>query len=294
VADVGHKNSKKMSAREPKKMSRETKSGRKPEGFYVYCIAGRESLSKVFEDALPGAIESDVALELIAQEDLAAVVSPVPLSDYGEDALQQHLTEATWTAVRAMRHEKVVEHFSRRTSVVPLRFGTIYLERARVEQMLSERGAELRAIIERLRGREEWGLNIYSDRAKLLENIATLSPSLRELSESADAATPGQSYLIRKKIDTMRASVAREETKRVAAKVERELSKIGDDVRHLRVLRDEATEHGELAAKFAFLVDRNRFDEFRSAAERVAEDYTSAGFRLELTGPWPAYNFANG
>ena len=159
--------------------------------------------------------------------------------------------------------------------------------------MLSERGAELRAIIEHVRGREEWGLNIYSDRAKLLEKITTLSPRLRELSESADQSSPGQSYLIRKKIDAMREKEVREEMKRVAAKVEQELSKHCDDVRRLRVLKDEATEHGELAAKFAFLVNRNRFREFRSAAERVAKDYDDTGFRLELTGPWPAYNFAN-
>ncbi|HKC64942.1 MAG TPA: GvpL/GvpF family gas vesicle protein [Pyrinomonadaceae bacterium] len=274
-------------------MSGKTKSRMKAEGFYVYCIGERESLSQISQEALPSAIESDSVLELIAQENLAAVVSPVPLSDYGDDALQERLTDATWTAVRAMRHEKVVEHFARRTSVVPLRFGTIYLERARVEQMLSERESELRAIIEQLRGREEWGLNIYTDRVKLLENIKTISPNLRELSESAETATPGQSYLIRKKIDAMRQREAREETRRVASKVEQELSEISDDVRRLRVIKDEATEHGELAAKFAFLVARKRFDEFRSAAERVAEDYEGAGFRLELTGPWPAYNFAN-
>src|SRR5437764_777128 len=140
-------------------MSGKTKSRSTSEGFYVYCVAERDSLTQVFKDALPGAIESDSALELIAQEDLAAVVSSVPLSDYGDDALQERLTDATWTAIRAMRHERVVEHFARRTSVVPLRFGTIYLERARIEQMLSERRAELRAIIEHLGGREEWGLN---------------------------------------------------------------------------------------------------------------------------------------
>ena len=94
-------------------MNGETKSQRKEQGFYVYCIAERDSLAQVFEDALPRAIESDSALELIAQEDLAAVTSPVPLSDYGEDALQERLTDATWTAIRAMRHEKVVEHFAR-------------------------------------------------------------------------------------------------------------------------------------------------------------------------------------
>ena len=265
---------------------------RAEQAFYVYAIAERAALAQVFEDALPAAIEADAALETLTENDLAAVLSPVPLSDYGEAALQEHLKDATWTAIRAMRHEKVVEHFARRTSVVPLRFGTIYLERESVKEMLSQKGADLRAIIERLRGREEWGLNVYYDRAKLLEKIAQLSPRLRELTERADASSPGQSYLLRKKIDALRETEARAETKRASARIEEELSSRCEAKVRLRVLKDEATEVGELAARLAFLVERKQFNQFRAAAERLAEEFNEAGFKLELTGPWPAYNFA--
>src|SRR5205085_11811390 len=103
--------------------------------------------------------------------------------------------------------------FARRASVVPLRFGTIYLKRERVEEMRAERGGKLIPIIERLCGREEWGLNLYLDRAKLLENIVTLSTHLRELAKQADAASPGQAYLLRKKIKSLRETEAREELK---------------------------------------------------------------------------------
>ena len=58
------------------------------------------------------------------------------------------------------------------------------------------------------------------------------------------------------------------------------------------MLKDEATEQGELAARLAFLVSRKKFDEFRAAAEALAVEFTPLGFRFELTGPWPAYNFA--
>jgi hypothetical protein len=150
----------------------------------------------------------------------------------------------------------------------------------------------LRAIVERLRGREEWGLNVYYDRARLMENITSLSPRLREMTERATASTPGQSYLLRKKIDTMRETEARAEIKRIAGEIERELSKMSTGARRLRVLKDEAAEHGEVAAKLAFLVEHSRFSEFRAAAERLAREQEGAGFRLELTGPWPAYNFA--
>jgi hypothetical protein len=280
-----------MSARKAK-MQSDNESRRQGHGLYVYCIGERAALAGLFADALPSAIELDAALEWVAKDALAAVVSPVSLDIYGEEALEARLADATWTALRAMRHEKVVEHFARRTSVVPLRFGTIYLERDRIEEMLAQEQMNLRATIERLRGREEWGLSVIYDRAKLLEQIISLSPRLRELSSRADSASPGQSYLMRKKIDALREREARGEVKRVADEIERRLLRRSDLAARLRVLKDEATEQGEVAAKFAFLVERAHFDSFRAEAERLAEEYASASFRLELTGPWPAYNFS--
>ncbi len=264
------------------------------EAYYLYCIGETEAVASVWGKEMPQPIEPETTFVKIDGGGLSAVASVVALADYGEEALRARLSEATWVAVRAMRHEKVVEHFSRRASVVPLRFGTIYLESEKVERMLAERHDELLAIIERLRGREEWGLNVYTDRARLKEAIVSLSPRLSELSEQAAQAKPGQAYLMRKKIDSLRDAETRAETRRVAAAIEQELAGAAAASARLRVLKDEGGEQGDVAAKLAFLVERGRFEEFRAAAERLAQKYEGAGFKLELTGPWPPYNFAVG
>jgi hypothetical protein len=262
-------------------------------GFYVYCVGEGAALSPLFEDAaLPDAIEDDARLEAVEAGGLAAVVSAVPLDTYGEGALAGRLADATWTATRALRHERVAEHFARRAAVVPLRFGSIYLRREGVERMLEERGAQLRGVLARLGGREEWGLNLFVERARLREEVTRVSERLRQMAAQADAATPGQAYLLRKKIEGLRDEEARAETRRVAQEVELRLAEACDGAARLRVLRDEAAEQGELAARLAFLVRREGFEEFRAAAEGLAARYTPLGFRFELTGPWPAYNFA--
>ena len=262
--------------------------------YYLYCIGESEALAGIHGKEMPPPIEPDAEFVKVDGGGLSAVASVVALADYGEEGLQSRMADATWVAVRAMRHEKVVEHFSRRASVVPLRFGTIYLESENVGRMLAERRDELRAIIERLRGREEWGLNVYSDRARLKEAVVSLSPRLSELSEQAAQASPGQAYLLRKKIDSLRDAEARAETRRVAAAIEQELAGAAAGSARLRVLKDEGGEQGDVAAKLAFLVASARFEEFRAAAERLAQKYEAAGFKLELTGPWPPYNFAAG
>jgi Gas vesicle synthesis protein GvpL/GvpF len=262
------------------------------QGFYVYCIAETAAAQTIPAHALPSPIEENAGFEMIARGDLTAVTSPVSLSSYGEEGLAEHLSDPAWTAVRAMRHEQVVEHFAKRTSVVPLRFGTIYLERVNVEQMLSARAAEIKTVIERIRDREEWGVNVFCDRAKLIDAITVLSPRLRELSEEARNASPGQAYLLKKKLEGLKTEESRNELNRIIDEIESKLAAEADRAKRLRVLKVEATESGDLKAKFAFLVERSKFDRFRTEAEKLADKVHDAGIRLELTGPWPAYNFS--
>ena len=273
----------------------ESKTGPSGSGFYVYCIAEATPAQTIANESasLPAAIEDDSALELVAIDDFAAVTSQVPLSMYGEESLEDNLNDATWTAIRAMRHERVVEYFAKRTGVVPLRFGTIYLTRDGVERMLSEKASQLEEIIERIGGSEEWGVNVFSDREKLLNAITELSPKLRELSEQAKNTSPGQAYLLQKKVEALRTDEARIELGRMIDEIEARLSKKTKAGKRLRVLKVEATENGELKAKFAFLVEKTRFDDFRDEAEMIAKELDRVGIRLELTGPWPTYNFAS-
>lgn len=259
---------------------------------YVYCIGREESLVPLCGDGLPEAIEHGSALELVSETGLAAVTSQVPLDDYSERALESRLGDPTWTAIRAMRHEKVVEHFASRASVVPLRFGTIYLRRDRVAKMLVDKGAEIAGLVDRLRGRQEWGLTVYRDRDKLTKAIITLSPRLRDLGREAASASPGRSYLLQKMIEKQRLEETRKETARVLEELEQKLAPLSESVAHLRILKDEASEHGEVAAKLAFLVSSAAFSKFRGAAERLAGEHAALGFKLELTGPWPAYSFS--
>lgn len=262
--------------------------------YYTYCIAESAAVAELSVDSLPAAIEDDARLEWVTIDHLAALVSEVSRATYSEERLAEHLTDATWTAIRAMRHETVVEYIAKRTSAIPLRFGTIYLERDGIEQMLTERGTELEQILEQLRGREEWGVNVYCDRAVLLSSITSVSPVLRELVERAAQASPGQSYLMQKKIETLKVDEARTAINRLVDQIEAQLKEQADDARRLRILKVETTEHGELKAKFAFLIKRTGFDAFRDAAERLAQEHQAAGVRLELTGPWPVYNFVTG
>jgi hypothetical protein len=281
-----------MNSQAEKKRKGKSRGARGGDGVYVYCLGKHEELKRPFEDQLPGGVELG-PLDLIVAGDIAAVVSAVPMADYGESALRERLAEPAWVAVRAMRHEKVIEHFAARASVIPLRFGTIYLRPDRVRDMMRDRREEFIAIVERLNGKEEWGVNVCRDWEILMKTVISLSPRLDEISKRAASSGAGQSYLLRKQIDSLSAEEARRETQSVIAEVDRDLAAASEGAARLRSLNREVSEQGEVVARLAFLVSRSRFDDFREEAERLARRHGASGFRLELTGPWPAYNFSN-
>ena len=283
-----------MSTRDAKRRKSESAPKEVAHAFYVYCIGESKVLAPLFDSELPEAIESEERLYLEVNDPLAAIVSPVPRASYAEDKLRERLGDPAWMALRAMRHEKVVEHFAARATLVPLRFGSIYLERQRITGMLSEKREGLVAILDRVRGREEWGVNILRDRARLMETIESVSPRLREVGARAAAASPGESYLLRKKIDALRAEEASAEVKRVIALIERGLKTASDGALRLGILKEDTAGQGDVVARLAFLVNGNEFAGFRETAERLAEEHAQTGFRLEFTGPWPAYNFTVG
>ena len=177
--------------------------------YYVYCIAESAAAAELPVDSLPAAIEDNSKLEWVSVNGLAALASQVPRATYSEENLAEHLTDATWTAIRAMRHETVVEYVAKRTTVIPLRFGTIYLERGGIEQMLTDRSRGARIDHRATAWTRRVGREYFCDRAVLLSSITSVSPVLRDLVQRAEQAPPGQSYLMQKKIETLKVDEAR-------------------------------------------------------------------------------------
>lgn len=260
--------------------------------IYVYCIGSKAAVNQNSKDAVP-TIEENEQLNFIVEGELVAVTSKVPIAVYDEKNLHEKLLDPAWTALRAMRHERVVEHYAREAGIVPLRFGTIYLEQSGVHAMLRERAPVLQQLLRQLEGKEEWGINVYFDQEQLFKGITEISERLRNLAEQARQASPGQSYLLEKKVNSLRRDEARSEIVRTVEKLERGFKRHASSLRRLRVLKGETSEWGDVAARFAVLVERSQYKKFHDSLEKLAQQNEKTGLRLEFTGPLPPYNFTD-
>jgi hypothetical protein len=269
------------------------RSAEKPaEGIYVYLIGREHGIKSMLQRAgLPSPLEQARPLSMIAAGTLAALVSPVPLDQYGEGHFEARLKDPLWAAEKVMRHQTVNAFFSEAGPVAPLRFGVIYTGAKNVETMLHDRADALSAALDRVEGCEEWALNVYVDRSVLAKKITKISPKLIELRDRAKSSSQGQAYLLEKQAERLRAGEVKSHLRQIVDEIASSLRPLAKDMKRMTPGEHEVKDSPALTAKVVYLTPKPSVSDFKKEAKKTAGNYGAFGFRLELTGPWPPYNF---
>jgi hypothetical protein len=132
------------------------------EALWAYCVLDARA---ELPDELEG-VEGAAVLRIV-ERDLAALVSLVPLADFDDERLREHLNDIEWVERTARAHEDVLEQVLARATVVPLRLCTIYRDDEGVCRLLRDERDELRRSLDAVSGRAEWGLKLFADAARL-------------------------------------------------------------------------------------------------------------------------------
>jgi hypothetical protein len=245
-----------------------------PEGaLYVYGVVPRETAPEAFA-GIPGVAASG-AVALVPGDAVSAVVSPVSLAEFGEDAVAENLRDPVWLERAVRAHDAVLAAAAAATTVVPFRFGAVYESVDRIRELLAERD-DFATTIRKLAGTVELGVTVFADR-----------DAMRARAADAGEAVGGRAYLERK----LRERELEGSLAELGAETHERLSRAAVAARANPLRRPEAVEAGrDMLLNGAYLVrDRDRF-EAELAALRA--EHEPRGIVHELSGPWPPYNFA--
>jgi gas vesicle protein GvpL/GvpF len=258
--------------------------------YYVYGVTPPALDLTQAPEGLDGA-----ALGLETEGALGALVSRLDPSAYAPAVVEARTSDVEWLGPRAVVHDRVLTWASDQGPVAPFpMFSAMFRDAAAVRGMLHDRAAELRdALAVAAQGRE-YGLRIYRDDATLLGAVATLSPRLAELERAAAAASPGQRYLLERKLDAERKTESRRVSDEIARDTYETLATHAVTARRILMPRDAADRRAALALNAVFLVAPESYTTFRAALSRLVARFEPSGFRFEFSGPWPAYHFMEG
>lgn len=259
--------------------------------LYVYAVA------RPFSGGVPDDTTGvgGVPVRLADHGGLVAVVSEVPAEDFEEGPLRERLEDLDWLAGTARAHESVVRALSSVTGVVPLRLATVCRGESGVRRLLDEGRDRFTANLDRLEGRVEWGVKLYARPAGDADRAPSApAPPEGGSSRPSGGASPssGRDYLRRR----LQSRQTRERSWARADALAQQLH--GELARHAEAQRLHRPQSGQLARaagvnvlNAAFLVRREESDAFVAHLERLTPK--EPGIRVELTGPWAPYSFAD-
>jgi hypothetical protein len=233
---------------------------------------------------------------VVAVEDgnLSALCSFVSGSDYTGDPIEARVGDVDWVGPRATAHDAVLTWASDHAEVVPFTMFTLFSGSDSVEAMLRQRRDSLAKTLERVRGAREYTLRVYQSAAPADDMVSLESgPRIAELEKLAAEATPGQRYLLERKLERARREERSRSGAAVAADVAATLAANSVDVvRSPLPSTPDPDAGGRAVLDASFLVKLDKVDDLRAALGALVERYEPRGFRFEFTGPWPAYHFA--
>jgi hypothetical protein len=256
---------------------------------YVYAIA--EAGAGPAAPGMRGVSDAPVRVVTSEATGLQALVSDVPLEQFGDDALKRNLNDLPWLSAAALRHEGTVEAAMAETTLVPVRMCTMFRDDDGVREMLARDEPTLAAALGRLRDAHEWGVKVIADIDAFA--AAVRRDETRAHARPDPATGEGAGYFAALRRDRATREEVAGELDRRARQIHDAVAAIATDVRlHPPSNRELSGYEGEMVLNGAYLVPGERTDDLRALTRSLADRHRGDGLTVELTGPWPPYNFS--
>ena len=279
----------------PARTGREAPEPEPPRGdaWWAYCIVADPNAAPL---GAPG-VEREREVELVQEGELVALVSAVPLSEYSDDRLREHLNDIEWVERVARAHERVLDQTLERATILPLRLCTLYRDQEGVRRMLREQQRLLLDELSELEGRREWGAKVFVDQDRLAATLVEMAKAKALEGEAAEAdrgRSAGAAYMAALGRARQASERLQEFGDSVVEEIHAQLEAVADKARANPLQRPELHGRNEhMLLNGAYLVSRDHEQELAQVADSLRERWSASGFQLELTGPWPPYNFVS-
>jgi len=236
----------------------------------------------------------------LADNSLTAVIGSIDADAFGEEAFERMLSDPGQVEVLARAHHRVVEVVAGGSPVLPLRLATVYRNDDRVRALLKQRQARFAETLRWLTGRGECGVKVWADPAALATGRTGGEPAPAAPDPGPAAGGShrpghgaGAAYLSRRRAQLEARADGRLRAAQRGEDIHGALTGRAVAARQHPLQDPRLAGNQELMVlNGAYLVDAARMDQFAAYARAAVADL--ARFRLDITGPWPPYSFADG
>ena len=260
-------------------------------GLYLYCVIKAEAAPKINDLDVKG-IDGFNHLFLVTHGEICGVVSQVPLAEFGEKVLEENLKKMNWLENKALLHEHILEQVMSVTTIIPMRFCTIYKNREAVVTVLAENRNRFYTALKQLTGKAEWGVKIFLDSEVLAREIVHISDKLQKLDRKIKTLSAGKAFFLKKQMDSLTEEEVDAKAFSYADKCYVRLRGMVERACLNQLLTKEMTGNPkEMILNSVYLVEEARVGDFLQEVNLLQEEFGPFGLEFAVSGPWPAYHF---
>jgi len=253
-------------------------------GRYLYCVAEgkeRKSLGRI-------GIEGN-EVYTIPYKDLCAVVHNCPTEPYKSEDEE---VMKNWVKIHQDILDVATEKFD---TILPLGFDTIIKgdedadPEENMRRWLKEDYENLKTKMERIKGKAEYGVQIFWDPKIIGHKITESNEEIKKLNQEIKSKPKGVAYMHKQKLENVLKKEMEKEADQCFRNFYTRIKKCADD---LKVEKTKKAEKGEqMLMNLSCLIYRDRYKDLGEELEKIDK---MEGFSVRFTGPWPPYSFVSG
>lgn len=261
-------------------------------GLYAYGLTSAPARQL----AMPGIDQRHIVFP-VEEVGLCVMVSAIDVDDFQSQAQRAFAALAADTAsddagALLQAHEDVVAALMKETTIVPFTFGTILKDEQAAVKMLRDDEKRFKSLLATFAEKEEWGVKVYADQPQFTRHIAQSAPAIRVQGEEREKLSRGAAYLLGRKQEEDLKDTAAAQLAGISTTIFRTLEEVAYEAKLNKTLPQKLTgKKTEMVLNAAYLVERKMTVRFGRQAQKLRAQYESLGLDLEITGPWPPYNF---
>lgn len=262
--------------------------------IYLY---GLIPTAEAEENSLPSlkGFDGTSHLYTIQLDEITAIVCNLDSGQYSEDSIQDLInSDMEWLQEKAFHHHETVLHLSTMFTVVPLKFCTLYKNKASLETTVKANEPKMLETFDIISGNEEWNLKIYCQDEVLKKQVSESNPVIEAKRAEISKLPKGRQFFEKKKLEKLVDLQLEEEKNKVCGQIHSDFAELALLANVKRTWSSQVTGRQEkMAWNGVYLVTKYQVEPFRGKIQQYQNFMQERGWLLVATGPWPAYHFSS-
>lgn len=262
--------------------------------IYLYGLVPKKEAAEKSLPTLKG-FDGEGSLYTIPINNTTAIVCELNTNNYSEATIEEKMNnDMEWLQEKAFHHHETISSLDNKYTFIPLKFCTIYKNEANLRETIQASESKVEESFSHLEGKEEWTLKVYSDDKKLKQQIGTNNAVIEEKRKEISELPRGKQFFERKKIDSLVDKELEKEKDRIGESLHEKLKKYAvDNAVKKNWGKDVTGLQDDMTFNSVYLLPEDKVNNFVTEKEETEKELGDLGFRIEATGPWPAYHFSS-